>query len=277
MSKTIRKDWRIGALLIMGVVFTCWWLVNTFVIGNDNIRYDTFWDFGDFYGLIALFGGICGMSISSKWGGLKSVMGRAIFVFSLGLFAQEFGQVSYALYYDLYKVPGPYPSLGDVGFFGSVLLYIYGIFLLAKASGVKIKLQSFSKQIQSVLIPLVVLFIGYYLFLRNYTFDRSDPTRIFLDFGYPFGQAIYISLAILTYLLSKGILGGVMKNKILIILLALCVQFLSDYTFLYQSSQGTWTVGGINDFMYMVAYFIMTLGLLKLSADSIKESNSEHN
>ena len=89
-----------------------------------------------------------------------------------------------------------------------------------------------------------MLAVGYFLFLQGYEFDWSDPLKVFLDFGYPFGQAIYVSIAILTYLLSRGILGGIMKGKILFILFALCMQFLSDYTFLYQSSKGTWSVGG---------------------------------
>jgi len=44
---------------------------------------------------------------SRKWGGLRSVMGKAILMFSLGLVAQEFGQLSYAFYNDIYKTPGP--------------------------------------------------------------------------------------------------------------------------------------------------------------------------
>ena len=62
-----------------------------------------------------------------------------------------------------------------------------------------------------------------------------------------------------------------MKNKILFVLFALVIQFLCDYTFLYQSSKGIWQVGGVNDYMYLVAYFVMTLALINLNTQSIKK------
>ena len=102
------------------------------------------------------------------------------------------------------------------------------------------------------------------MFLQKYEFDWGQPLKIFLDFGYPFGQAIYVSLALLTYTLSKSVLGGIMKKKILFILFAFLMQYVADYNFLFQSSRGTWANGGYGDFLYFLAYFLMTLGLLNL-------------
>lgn len=262
MLETIKREWEAKVAILLLFLLTVWWIVSPSVQKTMGGRF--FGDYPSIYGIMALWGAVWGIIISLKWGGLKSIMGKAILIFSLGLFAQEFGQIAYA-YLSFYKhIDVPYPSLGDVGYFGSVPLYILGTLFLAKATGVKIGLKSFKNKIQAVLIPSAVLTIGYFLFLQGYKFDWSDPIKIFLDFGYPFGQAIYISLALLTYLLSKGVLGGVMKSKILFILFALSIQFLSDYTFLYQSSRGIWHVGEINDYMYLIAYFIMTLGLIQL-------------
>lgn len=261
MWETIKKEWQAQFAIGLLVVLTIWWVVSL-AIQTSGDRF--FGDFPSIYGVMALWGAIWGIIISKAWGGFKSVMGKAIIMFALGLFAQEFGQIYYA-YLSFYKqIEVPYPSIGDVGYFGSIPLYILGVWYLAKASGVKIGFSSFGNKIQAVLIPLVTLAVGYFLFLQGYEFDWSGPIKIFLDFGYPLGQAIYISLAILTYLLSRGVLGGIMKAKILFILFALCMQFLSDYTFLYQSSRGIWSVGGINDYMYLVSYFLMALGLLQL-------------
>lgn len=262
MWETIQKQWEAKVAILLLVLLTIWWILNPLVQKAMGGRF--FGDYPSIYGIMALLGAICGITISQKWGGLRSIMGKVTLMFSLGLFAQEFGQIVYA-YFSFYKhIDVPYPSLGDVGYFGSIPFYILGIFFLAKASGVKIGFNSFKNKIQAILIPVVVLAIGYFLFLQGYEFDWSNPIKIFLDFGYPFGQAIYISFAILTYLLSRGVLGGIMKSKILFILFALSIQFLSDYTFLYQSSRGTWHVGQINDYMYLVAYFMMTLGLIQL-------------
>lgn len=262
MIETIKKEWQAKAAIIIFLLLTVWWFYSPQFKTSPTARF--FGDFPSIYGIVALWGAIWGIIISKAWGGLKSVMGKAIIMFSLGLFAQEFGQIYYA-YLSFYKhIAVPYPSLGDVGYFGSIPLYIYGVALLAKASGVSIGLKSIKNKLQSIILPALGLIIGYRLFLKGYEFDWSDPVKIFLDFGYPLGQAIYISFALLTFLLSRGVLGGIMKSKILFLLFALCMQFASDYTFLYQSSRGVWAVGGINDYMYLASYLFMALALIQL-------------
>lgn len=256
-------SWEAKLALSLFVLLTIFWVYLQIIIPNDT-EIHTF--FGAIYGIVALLGAIFGLRISIKWGFLKSVFGRAIAMFSFGLLAQEFGQITLSYFHYVLGKEGLYPSLGDVGFFGSIPLYIYGVILLSQVSGVKIKMQTYMAKLQAVIIPLIMLAVGYFLFLKGYEFDWSNPVKIFLDFGYPFGQAIYISLAILTYLLSRGVLGGIMKSKILFILFALSIQFLADYTFLYQSSKGTWHVGEINDYMYLVAYLLMTLGLINMGS-----------
>lgn len=259
MWETVRKDWTAKVGIVIFLLLTVWWFISPSFTTDGRF----FGDYPSIYALMALWGGIWGVSIARQWGGFKSVMGKAILMFSLGLFAQVFGQVAYA-YIAFYKnTEVPYPSLGDVGYFGSIPLYIFGVWLLLHMSGAKIRLRTLGNKILLLLIPGLMLILAYYLFLQGYQFDFSNPIKVFLDFGYPFGQAIYISLAILTYLLSKNVLGGMMRPKFLFILFALCIQFLSDYSFLYQTSKGTFAVGGIVDYMYLIAYFLMSMGLIQ--------------
>ncbi len=264
MSEIIKNAWQAKGTIVLFFLLTLWWILDPIILGQNHKR--VFGDFASIYFLMAVWGGIWGIITTMKWGGLKSLMGKAIFMFSLGLFAQAFGELAYAYYSFIMQVKEvPYPSLGDLGYFGSIPLYIYGTLLLAKASGTNIKLKSLGHKLQAIIIPFIMLTIGYVLFLRGYEFDWSNPLKVFLDFGYPLAQAIYISLAILTYLLSKGILGGIMKSKILIILFALLIQFLSDYNFLYQVSRGEWITGGYGNFLYLSAYFLMTLGIIQFN------------
>ena len=86
--------------------------------------------------------------------------------------------------------------------------------------------------------------------------------KVFLDFGYPFFQAAYVSTAILIYLLSFGTKGST-KNKILLIVLALVWQFICDYAFLYQASRGMLILNGVNDYMYLFSYVLMSLAILQ--------------
>lgn len=262
MLETIKKEWQAQVLIVLFTIWTLFWIYLQFLAPNSD--YNQF--FSDTYGVVALFGGLCGLAVSKKWGGVKSVMGRAIIFFSLGLLAQEFGQITYSFYHHVFHVEVPYPSLGDIGYFGSIPLYILGAWNVAKASGARVGVNSFVNKIQVVIIPIIMLCISYWFFLKDYSFEGQSPLVIFLDFGYPFGQAIYISIALLAYLLSRKLLGGIMRSKILFLLFALFLQYIADYMFLYQNSQGIWSPGGINDYTYLIAYFCMSLALLELQS-----------
>jgi len=190
-------------------------------------------------------------------------MGKSLIFFASGLGFQELGQLTYSYYIYVLNIEVPYPSFGDIFYYGSIIFYILGVLYLAKASGVQVSLKSVKGKINALLIPIVILLLSYYVFLQGYEFDWSQFLTIILDFGYPLGQAIYVSLAFLIYLLTRGVLGGLMRPKILFVLVALLAQYLADWTFLYQASRGTWSVSGINDYMYFFAYFLMALALIQ--------------
>ncbi len=218
------------------------------------------------YGIMALYGGVVGLFVSRRWGGLRSLIGKSVVFMSCGLLAQEFGQVAYSAYTYLFHVEIPYPSLGDVGYFGSVIFYILGIIYLIKALSIKKTTGTFLGKFWLALLPVVLLTCSYCMFLRGYSFDFHHPLVIFLDFGYPLGQAFYISLALAVFILSKRYLGGVMKPVILFLIFALILQYSSDFTFLYQNSRSTWKTAGFNELMYLTSYFVMTLSLINFGA-----------
>lgn len=261
MLKILTREWSAKVASVFFVLLSIWWLI-IFISGTKETFQN--YSFAATYGLICLWGGIWGLKISRRWGGFSSAIGKAIIFLSLGLLAQEFGQLVFSYYNIFLKIEIPYPSLADVGFFGSIPFYIAGMAYLARAAGSKFSLHTVVNKLQIVIIPLSMLLISYLLFLKDYEFDFSDPLKIFLDFGYPFGEALYISVAILAYFLSRKLLGGIMKNRILFLIGAFVVQYLADFNFLYQNSQGTWINGGYGDYIYFLAYFIMTLGLIQL-------------
>ena len=110
-----------------------------------------------------------------------------------------------------------------------------------------------------------MLVFSYIFFLRGYEPEWSAPLRIFLDFGYPLGEAIYVSLALLILLLSRNILGGIMKIPLMFVMMALIAQYCAEFNFLYQVSRLTWLNGGYGDYMYMFAYFVMAISLIKIN------------
>jgi len=217
---------------------------------------------GSAYQVMALFGCIVGLIASKKWNGYKSLIGKAILLFSIGLLLQSFGQ-SVNSYYNYFENQAiPYPSLGDIGFMGSVIAYIGGAWLLLKASGFQVSARTLKKRLIAIVIPVIILISSYLFFLHGYVFDWSHPIKVILDFAYPLGQATYISIVLIAYLTSLNYNLGAMKWPLFFLLIALAFQYLSDFTFLYQANAGTWYVGGANDFLYFTSYFLMALALL---------------
>lgn len=263
------------AILIFGF-FVAYWVFFQIFLTADDANHRQIYTFSSIYGVMAFYGALCGLWIAKQWGGVKSVLGLGLIFLSLGLLSQEFGQIVYSFYYIVQHLEtANYPSLGDVGFFGTIPLYCLGVIYLGRASGIALRFKSVVHVIPAILITFAMLGLGFFLFLQDYVLDLSDPIKTFLDFGYPLGAAIYISLAIGTYILSKGVLGGIMKVKILFLLFALCLQFLADYMFLYQTSRGTWVDSGINELIYLISYFVMTMALLQFGSvyKKLKDGN----
>lgn len=258
------KHFTTKALYLLVTLFTFYtvWIVllHTPLISPDSYLFDLF---TDTYGVIAAVGGIIGLIISFKWGGVNSIVGRSIFLFSLGLIFHFLGQISFAAYRAIYQVDVPYPSFGEIFYFGSIPIYIYATWLIGEAAGVKYKLKVFKYQLISAMVVLGMVGASYYLFISQYDFSEYDWVLIFLEIGYPVGQAIYVSLAILALLLSKSLLGGVMRDKVVLVLWALIIQYIADTHFTYEALNETLYAGGLNDYLYIISYFIMAVALYK--------------
>ena len=259
---------------LYGVAIFCFVAISTWYFYIHSFGLDTtegvrqIW--GSSYQILALFGGIVGFFVSKRWSGHKSLVGRAIMYFSAGLLLQSFGQ-SVNSYYNFFEHQTiPYPSLGDIGFMGSVVAYISGAYLLMKVTGFQSLIKTVKGKIVAIGLPLIILLASYFFFLQGYEFDWTNKIKILLDFGYPFGQAFYVSLALLAFFMSRNFFGGIMKRPMFFLVIALIFQYVSDFTFLYQANAGTWYVGGMNDFLYAVSYFVMALAIIYIGTVSQK-------
>lgn len=273
--KQLFQDKKTLLLTSIFAAFVLFWLcINVFkVLPDEEVAKKLF---TNSYGVVALLGGIFAVFISQKWGGAKSLIGRAILLFGLGLLAQELGQLMYAYYIYIQQIDVPYPSLGDIGYFGSVLLYVAATYTLFKATSSKFTLVTISGKLKTLLIPSGLLLFSYFVFLKGYNFAETPVITSLLDFGYPLLQALYISLTILVLILSRKYIGGMLKSVILLTLLALGFQYLADFSFLYQVKHENWSPGGINDLIYLTAYYLMSISILKFEriASEIRRVNN---
>jgi hypothetical protein len=259
--KKQNTSYIVSSLIFAG--FFGWWLFNYF---TQDAASELQGYFSDSYWVLALIGGVAGLIVAKSWGGFKSLLGKSLCFFSLGLLAQVFGQVIYSYYALVQKVEAPYPSIGDIGFFGSIVLYILAIYYLARVAGAKVGAAKTLNKILAVVMPVALLTFSYAIFLKDYDAAEVGTLTKLLDFGYPLGQAFYISMTLLTYFLTRSLLGGIMKNKVLLLLGALFVQYTADYMFLYRFSREQWYAGDVSDALYLVAYFLMTVAILKIGA-----------
>lgn len=259
---TIRKHNLTIPLILLYVSIVIWWFRLNFA---PSFNPSEIYLFGAVYSLIALFGAIEGFRVARKWGWWSSSLGKSIIFFSFGLLGLWFGQLVWSYYNIISKVEVPYPSLADIGFFSIIPLYALGSIFLGQAAGAKFESSSVRGIIITILTPPIVLSIVYFFFLRDFTIDPTAPLRSFLDFFYPFGEGITISIASIVFLLSYHILGGKMKNRILYILFALIFHFMTEYTFLYKAAAGTYANGGMVDLLYATSFFIMSIGLISFN------------
>lgn len=263
MSKSPKLYTNIILVTLLFIVFSGWWYYLNYVAIEPG-----FWEvelYSASYGILALIGAICGLNIARSWGGFKSALGATITLLSLGLLFQELGQLSYSYYSMILGVEIPYPSIGDFWYYGTIPVYIYATIKLARTLNIKFTKELFKKNIISILLPLVLLLSSYKIFLSGYDYINHDFGTTFLSVMYPLGQSLYLSIALLIYILSRKSLGGKLKSNVLLILMALCSQYLADFVFLYTSNRETWLTAGINEYMYLFSYYIMTTAILMLS------------
>ena len=214
------------------------------------------------YGIIGLIGGINGLFISKKWGGLNSLVGKAIIFLSFGLIMEWLAVTIWSIYNIWYKVEIPYPSLADIFYFMIIPLYSIAMIYLAKASGAIVSLKELKNKLNAVLVPCFMLLFAYYLFLRQ-GIDFSRPIKLIFDLGYPLGYAITLSIGIVTFFATKNYLGGQMKKIVIFLLIAYFIQFIADYGFLYTAKEGTYYNANWVDLLYTVALASMSLAILQ--------------
>lgn len=264
MQKTVLSSKSAYWIVVLYLVTLVWWVY--IQIGNlTNTTQAYLFDW--FYGLIGLSGAVIGLHISfSKWGGWSSVIGRGLIFLSLGLIGQWFGLQVWTYFNIIAKIEAPYPSLADFGYFALIPAYTLGALMFASAAGAKFSLRTKSGKIGALFIPLIALVLSYILFLKDVGVDLANPVKTFLDFGYPLGEIIPVSIALFTLTLSRGLLGGTMKSRILFLVGAFFFQFLTEYAFLYTAGMNTYVNGGWNDLMYATSYTIMSLGLISFKS-----------
>lgn len=259
-------------LVTVFILFFVYWLFLQ-LFGN-NVNEDYFYYFTSAYSIVALVGGLYGIKVSKQWGGTKSKLGKALTFLSLALIFQFTAQQTYTIYYYLLNVEIPYPSIGDIFYIIAVSMNIYATWLLAHTVGAKFKLKNNRYKLLALLFPVFMLIFTFYVFLLG-NIDYSNPTILFFDLFYPLSQALLVAMAILCFIFSRNLLGGVMRSAILLLLVAIVFEYVADTIFLYSSMIGSWEPADISDFLYMTSYFVMAYAILNFDSSKLEKINAK--
>jgi len=220
--------------------------------------------------VIPLVGGVLGLNNSAAWGGKKSVMGRSSLFLSLGLIAWGMGNIAWDYYIFFTGTEVPYPSLADVGYIVSSLLFLIGIRALFGVVGANFALRSKKGKIFIFIIPIVIILISVYLLIyvaRGGVLVNTSGAylKLFFDLLYPLSDMVTLTMISLLYFLSRDFLGGKYKAPILIIFFGFLMFYASDFSFSYTTTIGTYYNGYFPDFLFTTTMFIISTGLVMLS------------
>lgn len=264
MLSQIFRNYITIVLLTIYFILASWWLKIQFL--------GTFFDqevfyFNWSYGLIPFIAALYGIfSVAKEWGSLKSAVGRGLIFISAGLLSQWFGLQIWTYYNIIAQIEVPYPSLADFGYFALVPFYALGAYEFAKASGGKFSLRKANSKVFLTATFIVLSLFAYLLFIKNLGFDLTNPLKTFLDYAYPVGGIIPVTIAIFILTLSKRFLGGSMRSRVLLLTFAFVLQLITEYAFLYAVSIDAYANGGINDLLYIKSYLLMSIGLISFKS-----------
>lgn len=215
-------------------------------------------------GFLATVAGFTGIMIARHWGGSNSAVGRAIVYISAGTISWGMGTLVWSFYNFVLKVEVPYPSLADLGYALAIPLWTLGVFYLSKATGARFSLRQRRGRMMIVLLPTLAAIVSYYflyIVARQSSFIvEGGLLKILLDFYYPIGDWVILTVAFLVFGLSLQYLGGRFRAPVLIILFGFVCMFISDFSFSYTTTVETYYNGHLVDMLFTLAIFFISFG-----------------
>ncbi len=275
------RNLKVNKLSLIVLIYFCLMLVywvGLHFTGKTDQNINLLYSFS--LNTLSFVGGIIGVFVSLKWGGFRSVLGKGLLLMSLGLISWgAVGGYIWSYYNFILHQEVPYPSLSDVGFIAAVPLWAFGMFFLAKATGVKYALKNKAGKAYLFFLPIVSLAASYYLLVTvardGSVSDGGSFVKVFFDFAYPIGDVIIITIALLIFGLTLKLLGGMYRNPIHILLAGFVAMFFADMAFSYTTTIETYYNGNYADLFFTTALFLMSFGIASFALRPTEEGSGE--
>ena len=255
--------WLLAGIYVVTIAFEFY--LNLFVPVEDRSSMGTITQVP--LALIPIIGSFIGLSVSRKWGGHKSRLGKAIILYSLGLLAWGSGVVGWLIYiYILKQTEVPYPSPADFVYMLAQILWYAASITMARVIGAQYGFKSASGWIKAILGGIFGVGLSYVLLVtvaRDGAFTIDGFTlRTFFDFYYPIATSLSLTLTLVVFLLSGKFLGGKFKKSLLVLFTGFIFQFFGDFYYTYATTRETYFNGHWSDMLFTTAMLVLSLGLI---------------
>ena len=218
--------------------------------------------------VIPILGGLFGLMRATKWGGNKSIMGRAIGSLSLGMVAWGSALAMWTVYVAMGN-PLPYPSPADYVFVLSQLLHAYGFIQLFKATGASFGFRNVKERIFGIGMTALIAVLSYYTLVvighgNSLSVSGETTMQVFFDYAYTIGTLVIVTIVASIYAFSRQYLGGNYKKPILLLLFGFVVHFFAIFFFVRTTANNTYFNGNIADILFTIAMFLENIGIINL-------------
>ncbi|OGD93293.1 hypothetical protein A2697_03030 [Candidatus Curtissbacteria bacterium RIFCSPHIGHO2_01_FULL_41_44] len=246
----MRNKFVIIFIFLLAIFVVLWVRIQILGIRDTNENY-----FFNFYSIIPIFGAFVGWLVAARFGGLKSVLGRAISMLAAGLLAWGLGGFVWLWYNLVFQVPVPQPSLADYLFVGAYIFWAFGTIYLAKAAGIRFFPQeTFAGKTILVVVPvlLVVLITVFYILLRTGSSSNLLSYVVFVPLLIYTGSILPLVL---------NLYGGKFFKATGLVVLGFFILYLAGTSFFYSVANNTYYNGHLSDLFFAAGFSVISTGI----------------
>lgn len=191
--------------------------------------------------------------MAMKHFGLKSILGRAMFAFSIGLFFWFIGEIVWAIYVIVYGIEVPFPSAAD-------LFYLLGYppLYFGLISYLKVFKDAFNRIVISIssIAGLIVIIVTSILIVPEALISSSNLIEGILSTIYPVFDSLLIILAVMGAIIF---FGGRIWMSWLLIAIGFILLGIVEISYYYQELLGLIWEGHPLELIWLWVYLHLSL------------------
>lgn len=146
---------------------------------------------------------------------------------------------------------------------------------LSKVCGLTFSLRQLGGKIALLVIPLIAAISSYYLLFQVARSGELDTTggleKLIFDLAFPIWDALILTLGLLLYGLTLNYLGGRFKLPVIITIFGFIFAYVTDFSYSYTTTLGTFFVGNWVDLLYTTTFFFLAYGITSLNPQLIEQ------